>query len=232
MRLLTLVAILLVVSAQLLSAQSQGLTKEEYALLAFGALAKSEAESRRVKTTYIYQNSAEAGDILSDSVEYQPRTHKRSVTVRKTAKGTTQEEIIEADGREFVRKGTGRWKEKKDGYAATRNFVGAGTAISRPVSSDSRRQETTVFRHIGIEVVDQEETQMIEKIWTIVETSDSAKRVSEFLERVWIQKDGRVKKQESRSSDNGKAWSHTVSVFEYDPSITVDIPPGMARRSK
>ena len=219
-----LFALLLAVCTQVSSAQPQELTKAEYVLLAYGALAKTEKVPRRVARTYIYQNGAEVGDIVSETVEYEPMMHKHSITFRKTSKGEIREEILEADGRQFVRKGAGKWKEKKDGYVTSTTITGTGSTAADANNEKSQQQETQIFRRIGSEVVGGQETQVIEKIWIIVETRGWSKRVSEFHERLWIQSDGRIKKEQLRSTEGGKEWSHSVSVYEYDPTIKIEVP--------
>jgi hypothetical protein len=215
------VTLLLACCTQLLSAQPQELTKYEYAVLAFGALAKTENVPRRVKRVYIYQNNAEVGDVISETIEYEPRTHEHSITLRKTSKATIREESIHADGRDFVRKGAGKWKERKDTYAIP-TLTGTGSATSGSgVSTD--QQLTEVFRRIGFEMIDGQEIQIIESVKTSVEKRGSSTMTAQFFERLWIQK-GRIKKEELRSTQDGVVYSHTVSEYEYDPNIRIEVP--------
>ncbi|MEQ1762654.1 MAG: hypothetical protein ABL984_05835 [Pyrinomonadaceae bacterium] len=226
-----LIIILFAFFTPLLSAQTKELTKHEYAVLAYGAQAKTEREMRRVKTVHIYQNGVDVGDVISETIEYEPSINEYSLTIRKAAKGTIREEYILADEQEFVRQGTGRWKRKKKDRRPIPTTIGTG-AVTDGSGDSPVKQETEVFRRVGSEMIDGHETQVIEKIWTIVDNVGSSKRTSEFYQRLWIQSDGRVKKEESRSTENGNAWSHTVSVYEYDPTIKIEAPIRSAKQRK
>jgi hypothetical protein len=153
------------------------------------------------------------GDIISQVIEKESPTRWKNVSLLKTTTGTRQHQIVRVDGRELQKNGNEPWTEpERDGNRFT--MLGDRAEVTK----------TESFRSVGTEKIGGEELRIVESVTTYVFRTADQTRSSEHLERYWVDKSGRFKKEEVKSIQNGKVFWHSISTYEYDPTIRVKLP--------
>lgn len=218
MKVLIILAAVFTICLQFEPVQCQEISKAEYFDLATRGFDMMESGPYRVTRTYLRKGEAEDGDVISETTEYQTMYRFRRIGVLKTATGTKREEYVHVDGRDFRRTNNGRWKEDKGdgGFTVTGSGTGSGTAGEIKQVESSRR--------LPAEVINGQEVQVIEYLKDVFEGEGSSVSKYQYYQRLWIAKNGRILKAESRSSHDGIVTDHTMAEYVYDPRIRVSVP--------
>ena len=218
-KLIVVLAILILGLTSNSFSQSQEISKSEYFAQATRGFDMMESGPYRVTRMYIRKSEAEDGDVISETTEYQTMYRFRRVGVLKAGTGTKREEYVHVDGRDFTRTDKGRWKEDKgDGGFSVTGGSGTGGGSVRDI------KQVESFRRLPAETINGQEVQVMDSLKNVVEGEGTSANTSEYCQRLWIAKNGRILKAESRSTHDGIVTDHTMSEYVYDPKIRVAVP--------
>ena len=215
---LILVVGVLAVAAASAFAQAREISKEEYQATNKAAYAKLDNATYRVKWTHASPASigTERGELISSVSEFAPQDRRRVVTTWKTPKGTRTEETIKVGDKEFMKTDDGPWED------LTKKRFDRFTIVG---DAASQEKVTETYRHLGIDRVRGLEAEIFEEIVYREEVYDNRTIGYSNLTRLWISKDGRLLKRESKhSGSNGLVTSSSISEYEYDPNIKIELP--------
>ena len=176
-----------------------------------------EGASYRLKRTFIRPRDGTPPDaeyMESEVSEFMPPDRNRTVVILRTAEGRKRTETIEVGKRKFTRLNGGAWSEEKD------RDLNRYSIFGDPVG----KKETKIFRNIGPTRLGNKDVDVYEGLTTSEYHFKTGPTTVESFQRVWITKDGRFVKTESRFTNNGILIDHTVSEYEYDRSIRINIP--------
>ena len=212
------VVLTLLMSSTPLLGQTLEIRKVDFAAIENAGYAKLQALAYRVKATYDNDWNTDGSDRMISVVTYhKPPDRRRSIIQWKTSKGIKQTETIEVGKRKFSRENDGPWSEEKDQDRDRYSMFGD------PVDA----KETLTYLYLGPEVVSGISTKLYERRTLREYKIKNGVFISDYIERLWIAADGRFIKRGSTSitTQNGeKQTSHTVSEYDYDSRIKIDVP--------
>jgi hypothetical protein len=201
--------------------QPREISKEEFKERLRRAESKLSTVSYRERWTgkqHPSRVASESGEMISRISEFVPPDRRREVIVYKLPAGTRQEETVRIGNRKFVRNGDGAWRDVSKDEPNRYSMWGDP---HNPV----QMKETSTYLHLGVESIKDIETEVIEEIIDREFISNGLSRTYGHLNRLWIAKDGKVVRREWKNSgSDGIVVSHTISEYEYDTNIKIDVP--------
>jgi hypothetical protein len=84
-------------------------------------------------------------------------------------------------------------------------------------------KESKKFRAVGDVKIRDVDSQLFEGTTTTEYRAGDGIRVSEYVERLWVNKDGSILRRETVSR-HSVGESRTLWEYEYDPQITIEVP--------
>ena len=159
------------------------------------------------------RNDIREGDIISQTIEKESSVRWKNETIVKTDSGTRRDQRIRVDDKEFEKKGNEPWREPEK---VANRFTVKGDR--------SNVTETEMFRSVGTEVIGGESLRIFESETTFVFRTADGTPTSHHVHRYWVDTDGRFKKEERKSTQNGRVFWHGISTYEYDSTIKIKLP--------
>lgn len=199
----------------IVNAQRRELSKADFdALLAKGDSFLS-AEAHRVKINserYSATDSQNPSSRSAQTAEFQPPDRRRAIFSFTTSARVTQLEIVEIGKNRFKRSDNGSWIEGNNDSQYRYTIKGD--------IADHKKAQT--FKKLGSLRLSGIKASGYESNTTSEYQSPNLK--SEYVERIWFDKKGRLLKREEWTTENGKLLSHVLYEYEYDSKIQIEAP--------
>ncbi len=169
----------------------------------------------RVKITserYSETDSKNPSSLTTQTAEFQPPDRRRAIFSFKTSAKVELVEIVEIGKKRFKRSDNSSWIEEN--IDSQNRYTIKGDIVDHKEVYSFKRMGNV--RIAGIKAVGYESNRTSE--------FQSPNRKLEYVERIWVDKQGRFLKREEWTSQNGKLVSHVLWEYDYDSKVEIEAP--------
>ncbi len=131
--------------------------------------------------------------------------------------GSKTTEMIEVNNRSFTRDNNEAWKEVTQDKLARR--IGTITKLA-----DSAEEKIIEYRYVRKDKINKMEYDLYEKKTIRKFRVNNNNYSSIYLEKFWFNEKGQFFKLETITENNKKVTFRSISEYEYDPNIKIEIP--------